>query len=120
MRDQKSEDEKRVIGAISAGLGETQIEVVVCRRDGCDVVMLQLSTWHEALGWQVQKTIPFSANKIGQLQRLFTETRNQLEAADGAGAQVIDFAVRGPRPAAARTGSQPTTQTDDQSLSAIN
>ena len=122
MRTERNEKNK-VIGCISTGLGETQIEVVVCERDGQDVAMLQLSSWHETLGWQVQKTIPFSADKIGQLQRLLSETRNHLEdleAPGGAMARVIDLVARGPRAQASMAASHSTAQGDDLAIGAIS
>ena len=112
----------KVIGGVETGIDETQVEVIFCQRDGKDVVMLQLSTWHETLGWQIQKTIPLSANKIGQLQRLLSETRNHLAALNDpySGGQVLDFTVRGSRRQTPLGTSQPTTQNDDQAISAIN
>jgi hypothetical protein len=111
-----------LVGSVAAGMGETRIEVVLCQQDGREVVALQLSTWHETLGWQAQKTIPFGAEKIGQLQRLLTQTRNLIEdraAPAGVVAQVIELAARGSS-APAIMPTQPTAQNDDQAFSAIN
>jgi len=86
-----------VIGFIDAGDGASRLEVVLSERNGKDVIALQLSTWHETLGWQAQKTIPFAADKIGQLQRLLSQTRNFIEdrrTPAGSLARVIDFALR--------------------------
>jgi hypothetical protein len=86
------------IGGIDAGVGEARIDVALCQRDGVEVIALQLSTWEEALGWQVQKTIPLAAEKIGQLQRLLIQTRNQVEehrGLAGALAQVIELPLAG-------------------------
>ncbi|MCI0664431.1 MAG: hypothetical protein L0220_25510 [Acidobacteria bacterium] len=115
---QKSE----IIGCLEAGVGDTRVEVVLCEGDGGDVVTLQLSTWHETLGWQRQKTIPLPADKIGQLQRLLSHARNHIEDRNipaGALAQVIEFA-RGSRSQTALSASQSATQADDRVKSAIN
>src|SRR5262245_37873155 len=93
--ENKIEQRTEVIGRLDAGTGDAQLEVVLCEREGESTIALQLSTWHEALGWQRQKTIPFTADKIGQLQRLLTRTRNQIEERRrtiGATALVIEFA----------------------------
>ncbi|MCI0663686.1 MAG: hypothetical protein L0220_21700 [Acidobacteria bacterium] len=91
------------IGEMDAGVGEARIDVVLCQSDGVEVIALQLSTWEEALGWQVQKTIPLAADKIRQLQRLLVQTRNQIEeqrGVFGAIAQVIDLPLPGQKSAA--------------------
>jgi hypothetical protein len=114
-------EKREVIGCLDAGMGAAQLEVVLCERDGEDIVALQLSTWHETLGWQRQKTIPLAADKIGKLQRLLSRTRNQIEdrkIAAGAAAQVIEFALRGSESQAA-PATQPAVQTDEV-RSAIN
>jgi hypothetical protein len=121
-------EKREVIGCLDAGVGATQLEVVLCEREGEEIVALQLSTWHETLGWQRQKTIPLTADKLGQLQRLLSRTRNHIEdrkIAAGATAQVIEFTVRGSeapaaRPATPSTVPPPAVQTEDQVRSAIN
>jgi hypothetical protein len=121
-------EKREVIGCLDAGVGGTQLEVVLCEGEGEDIVALQLSTWHETLGWQRQKTIPLTADKLGQLQRLLSRTRNQIEdrkIAAGAAAQVIEFTVRGSEPQAARPATPPIVQnpsapTEEQVRSAIN
>jgi hypothetical protein len=115
-------EKREVIGCLDAGMGAAQLEVVLCERDGEDIVALQLSTWHETLGWQRQKTIPLAADKIGKLQRLLSRTRNQIEdrkIAPGAAAQVIEFALRGSESQATAPATQPAVQTDEV-RSAIN
>jgi hypothetical protein len=115
-------EKREVIGSLDAGMSESRVEVVVCERDGEYTVALQLSTWQEALGWQRQKTIPLAADKIGQLQRLLSHARNQIEdrgVAVGAVARVFDFALRGPESPAIHQATQPAVQ-DDQVKSAIN
>lgn len=114
-------EKKELIGSLDAGDGETRIDIVLGERDGDDVVALQLSTWHETLGWQAQKTIPIAADKIGLFQRLLSQTRNHLEdrtAPFGATARVIEFGGRGSSSQASKLASQPTTQTDDQTARA--
>ena len=94
MQTEKSE----MVGGLTAGLGETHLEVVIAERGGEQVISLQLSTWSEALGWQVQKTIPFAADKLGQLQRLLSQARSRIEdqqATVGAPAVIIPLAARG-------------------------
>jgi hypothetical protein len=121
-------EKREVIGCLNAGMGATQLEVVLCECEGEDIVALQLSTWHETLGWQRQKTIPLAADKLAQLQRLLSRTRNHIEdrkMVAGATAQVIEFALRGLEPQAALpatplTVQTPAVQTDDQARSAIN
>jgi hypothetical protein len=116
-------EKREVIGCLDVGTGTTQLEVVLCERDGEYSVALQLSTWHETLGWQRQKTIPLAANKLGQLQRVLSRVRNQIEdrkTTAGAAAQVIEFALRGPGSQAALPAPPPAVQTDDQVRSAIN
>jgi hypothetical protein len=121
-------EKREVIGYLDAGVGATQLEVVLCESEGEDIVALQLSTWQETLGWQRQKTIPLAADKLGQLQRLLSRTRNHIEdrkIAAGASAQVIEFTVHGSEPQAARPATPPTVQTpavqtEDQARSAIN
>jgi hypothetical protein len=116
-------EKSEVIGCLDAGTVETRLEVVVCEREGEQMIALQLSTWHETLGWQRQKTIPFAADKLGQLQRLLSRTRNHLEAgkhSTGASAQVIDFALRGSGSQAALPATPSPPQTDEQAISAIN
>ena len=91
------------IGEMDAGVGKARIELVLCQCDGVEVIALQLSTWEEALGWQVQKTIPLAADKIGQLQRLLVQSRNQIEeqrGMSGAIAQVISLPLPGQKSAA--------------------
>jgi hypothetical protein len=88
----------RKIGEMDAGLGEAKIDVVLCRCEGEEVVAIQFSTWEDGLGWQAQKTIPLAAEKIGRLQRLLVQTRNQIEerrGVSGAIAQVIDLPLPG-------------------------
>jgi hypothetical protein len=105
-----------LIGSMETGLKDARIEVVLC-------LALQLSTWHETLGWQSQKTIPLGIEKIGQLQRLLSQTRQQIEertAPVGAVATIIEFALRGSSSQAVRPATQPTPQTGDQALNAIN
>lgn|GEM_PF-1812117 len=112
-----------MIGCLEAGTGETRVEVILCERDGVDIIALQLSTWHETLGWQAQKTIPLAAEKIGQLQRLLSRTRNRIEdrrAPVGAPAQVIELVARGSSSEATTSVSQPARERDDQMVSAIN
>ncbi|MBO0722309.1 MAG: hypothetical protein J2P41_15895 [Blastocatellia bacterium] len=91
----KSSGISEVIGHLESG--EARLEVVLCECAGESRIALQLSTWHESLGWQKQKTIPFPADKIGQLQRLLCRTRNRIQerrmTVVGAGAQVIEFAT---------------------------
>ncbi len=116
MNAQKGE----LIGCVEVGDNAARLEVVLTDHDGNQIVALQLSTWHETLGWQVQKTIPFAAEKIGQLQRVLTQTRNLVEdrrTPAGAVARVIDFALRGPGPQAPRPASQPTIQSEAKSAS---
>jgi hypothetical protein len=121
-------EKREVIGCLDAGMDAAQLEVVLCESEGGDIVALQLSTWHETLGWQRQKTIPLAADKIGQLQRLLTRTRNRMEdrkIAVGATAQVIEFALRGSESQAAPPATQPAVQTpavqtEDPVRSAIN
>jgi hypothetical protein len=115
-------EKREIIGCLEAGIGATRLEVVLCECEGEEIVALQLSTWHETLGWQRQKTIPLAADKIGQLQRLLSRTRNHIEdrkIAPGAAAQVIEFALRGSE-SQATPATQPAVQTDDQARSAIN
>jgi len=123
----KSEARSEVIGDLAAGGGssDARIEVVLCERDGESTIALQLSTWHETLGWQRQKTIPFSADRIGQLQRLLCRTRSRMEErkqAVGAEAQVIEFTQRGwesqALPPATQSALHPAA--DDEMKSAIN
>jgi|SRR5262245_32079351 len=86
------------IGEMEAGVGEARIDVVLCQCDGVEVIALQMSTWEEALGWQVQKTIPLATDNIRQLQRLLIQTRNQIEeqrGTFGAIAQVIELPLPG-------------------------
>jgi hypothetical protein len=109
-------EENKVVGCLDAGVGEARIEIVLGERDGRQVVMLQLSTWHETLGWQAQKTIPLALEKIGQLQRLLSQTRNKVEdrrRAAGAPAQVIEFALRGQSYQPSISNSLPANQTAD-------
>jgi hypothetical protein len=118
-------EKSEIIGCLDAGTGEAQLEVVLCERDGEKMIALQLSTWHETLGWQRQKTIPFTADKLSQLQRLLTRTRNHIEAGKqpaGATAQVIDFALRGSGSQAVLPATPSPANTEDQviSASAIN
>jgi hypothetical protein len=116
-------EKREVIGCLEAGMGGTQLEVVLCECEGEEIVALQLSMWHETLGWQRQKTIPLAADKIGQLQRLLSRTRNHIEDRKipaGAAAQVIEFALRGAESQATPPATQPAVQTDDQARSAIN
>ena len=119
MRKQESEQ----IGGLEAGVGETRIEVVLTQSEGKDIVAFQLSTWHETLGWQVQKTIPMAAEKICQMQRLLSQTRNHLEerrAPAGAKARVIEFGMRGSGRETSSALTQPATETDDDLVSAVN
>jgi hypothetical protein len=113
----KSDEIKsEVIGSLDAGTGGAQLEVVLCEREGESTIALQLSTWHEGIGWQRQKTIPFTADKIGQLQRLLSQTRNQMEERKrtvGAAAQVIEFAYRGSGSQAVPHATQSATQSDE-------
>jgi hypothetical protein len=91
-------DRVKKIGEMDAGVGEGRIDVVLCQCDGAEVIALQFSTWEEALGWQVQKTIPMAASNLRQLQRLLIQTRNQIEEQKGVGlarAQVIDLPLPG-------------------------
>lgn len=116
-------EKREVIGSLDAGISGTQLEVVLCERDGEHSVALQLSTWNETLGWQRQKTIPLPIDKIGQLQRLLSRTRNHIEDRKntaGAAAQVIEFALRGAESQAMSPATQPAAQNDDQARSAIN
>jgi hypothetical protein len=116
-------EKREVIGSLDAGMDGTQLEVVLCEGDGEYTVALQLSTWHETLGWQRQKTIPLAADKLGQLQRLLSHTRNHIEDREitaGAVARVIEFAPRGPESQAVLPATPPAVQTDDQMRSAIN
>jgi hypothetical protein len=116
-------EKREVIGCLDIGMGTTQLEVVLCESEGEYTVALQLSTWHETLGWQRQKTIPLAADKLGQLQRLLSRVRNHIEdrkITAGAAAQVIEFALRGPESQAALPATPPAVQTDDQARSAIN
>ncbi len=116
-------EKREVIGSLDAGMAATRLEVVCYECDGEDIVALQLSTWHEVLGWQKQKTIPIAADKIGQLQRLLSRTRNHIEErriTPGSAAQVIEFAQRGSDSQAILPATQPAVQTDDQARSAIN
>jgi hypothetical protein len=116
-------EKSEIIGCLDVGTGEAQLEVVLCERDGEKVIALQLSTWHEELGWQRQKTIPLAAEKLGQLQRLLSRTRNHIDASKqtaGARAQVIDFSLRGSGSQAALPATHSPAQTDDQVISAIN
>ena len=68
-----------VVGGIEMGGDGSRLEVAILERDGKPLIALHLSTYTEALGWQVQKTIPISSDKISQLQRLLIESRNRLE-----------------------------------------
>ena len=110
-------EKNKLIGSLKVGDGETKLDVIIGERDGEDLVSLQLSTWHETLGWQAQKTIPFEADKIGQLQRLLSQSRNHLEdrnATVGATAKVIEFAARRSGTQASNPASQLAAETDDQ------
>jgi hypothetical protein len=112
-----------LVGYLDAGLNEARIEVVVSERNGRKMVVLQLSTWHETLGWQAQKTIPFAVEKIGQLQRLLSQTRNHIEdrtISVGSAAKVIEFAVPRSSTQFTRLVTQPHTQTDDQLAGAVS
>jgi hypothetical protein len=94
-----SPEKNEMIGGLEAGIGETRLEVLISERDGETVLSLQLSTWNEALGWQVQKTIPFAAKQLGQLQRLLAQARTRIadrHTTPGAAAQVIPLVARGP------------------------
>jgi hypothetical protein len=128
LRINMGQEKREVIGCLDAGMSAARLEIVLCEREGEDIVALELSTWHETLGWQRQKTIPLAADKLGQLQRLLSRTRNHIEDrknAAGAAAQVIEFGLRGSEPQAALPATPPTVQTpavqtEDQARSAIN
>jgi hypothetical protein len=112
-----------LVGYLDAGLNEARIEVVLSERNDRKMVVLQFSTWHETLGWQVQKTIPLAVEKIGQLQRLLSQTRNHVEDCStpvGAVAQVIEFAAHRSGSQVNRLVSQPMTQSDDQLAGAVS
>ena len=86
------------MGSDQSGLGAapgSRLEVAILERDGKPLIALHLSTFTEALGWQVQKTIPISSDKIAQLQRLLIESRNRL-ASDSTIGRVIPFSQRTP------------------------
>ncbi len=109
-------DQNEVVGCLDAGVGEARIEIVLGERDGRQVVLLQLTTWHETLGWQAQKTIPMALEKMGQLQRLLSQTRNHVDDRQrpaGAPASVIEFALRGQSHQPSISISLPATQTGD-------
>jgi hypothetical protein len=113
-------ENNKLIGSLRVGDGGTKIDVVIGERDGEEIVALQLSTWHETLGWLAQKTIPFEAEKIGQLQRLLSQTRNHIEdrsATVGATAKVIEFAARRSGTQAPKLASQSAAENDDQAAS---
>lgn len=74
-----ADNKQKKVGLIESGVGATHLEVAVDKRDGEAIVLLQLCTWSEELGQQVQKTISFSASKLGQLQRLLSQARSSIE-----------------------------------------
>jgi hypothetical protein len=106
-----------LVGSVAAGRGEARLEVVLSERDGDPFVALQLSTWNEGLGWQVQKTIPLRVDQIGQFQRLLSQTRARLDERSetiGARAQVIPFAARGSVAPATAPLAQPARAQRDE------
>jgi hypothetical protein len=114
---------KELVGYLDAGVNEARIEVVLGERNGRDMVVLQFSTWHETLGWQAQKTIPLAVEKIGQLQRLLSQTRNHIEDRStqvGAVAQIIELAAPGSGSPINKLVSQPMTQGDEQLAGAVS
>ncbi len=90
------------VGGLSTGIDNTRLDVVVTEPDGAPVVTLQLSTWSDSLGWEVQKTIPLAARQLGQLQKLLAQARyaimDQKAGADSVG-QVIPIGARRLAPA---------------------
>lgn len=109
-------EKSEIVGSLEAGLNGTCVEVVVSQCDGQEVVALQLSTWNEALGWQVQKTLPLAADKLGQLQRLLSQARQRIEdrrLPAAALAQVIPLTTRGPAVQAASSVTQPARQLEN-------
>jgi hypothetical protein len=94
-----ADNRQKKVGLIDSGVGATHLEVAVDERNGEAVVLLQLCTWSEELGQQVQKTISFSASKLGQLQRLLSQARSSIEDSQsdiGALAQIIPLVAREP------------------------
>ena len=85
------------VGGLSTGIDNTRLDVVVTEQDSAPIVTLQLSTWSDSLGWEVQKTIPLAARQLGQLQRLLAQARyaitEQKTGAESAG-QVIPIGAR--------------------------
>lgn len=97
--------EPEIVGGIEMGGNQSRLEVAILERDGKPYVALHLSTFSDALGWQVQKTIPISSNKIAQLQRLLIESRLRLDDQSVTG-QVIPFLQRPIQNAETRTTSE--------------
>lgn len=85
--------EPEIVGGIEMGVNQSRLEVAILERDGKPYVALHLSTFSDDLGWQVQKTIPISSDKIAQLQRLLIESRLRLEDQSATG-QIIPFIQR--------------------------
>jgi hypothetical protein len=73
--------ESEIVGRIDTGTEGARLEVAITDRDGKPSISLHLSTFSDALGWQVQKTIPIAPDNIARLQRLLCETRNRLDDA---------------------------------------
>jgi len=102
--------EAEMVGSIEMGNNQSgrppqsRLEVAILERDGKPYIALHLSTFSDALGWQVQKTIPFSSDKIAQLQRLLIESRLRLEDQSVTG-QIIPFAQRPIQNTETRTAS---------------
>ena len=71
--------ESEIIGRIDTGMEGARLEIAITDRDGKPSIALHLSTFSDALGWQIQKTIPIAPQKIARLQRLLSETRNRLD-----------------------------------------
>ncbi|HZS05091.1 MAG TPA: hypothetical protein VFD58_09675 [Blastocatellia bacterium] len=101
------------VGGLSTGIDNTRLDVVVTEQDDGPVVTLQLSTWRDASGWQVQKKIPLAAKQLSQLQRLLSQARNVIsDGHKGAGnqAQVIPIGARQTAPSSV-TVPQPGRRT---------
>lgn len=94
-------EKQKQVGSIDSGCEATVLEIVVGECRGEAVILLQLCTWNEEIGRQVQKTISFSADKLGQLQRLLSQARSQIEDSQRGvcgTAQVIPLRARGAVP----------------------
>jgi hypothetical protein len=85
--------ESEIVGRIDTGTEGARLEVAITDRDGKPSISLHLSIFSDALGWQVQKTIPIAPDNIARLQRLLCETRNRLDdAASGTpSSRIIPF-----------------------------